>query len=358
MDTTNIVALEIGSSKICGAVGTVDAEGTLTVKIVEEEPLTDSVRYGQPRNIKVASASIQRILRKIQNRLEGRRILSAYVGIGGRSLSSIPTEVERKMPPETEITPELLNRLNLEAKSSMNTDKDILAVEPKAFFIDNTRVEKDPEGMYCSDIRMTASLIVCRKQLKRNIDLLVKENVGLGVAGYVIRPIAEAEMVLTPDEKRLGCMLVDFGAETTTVAIYRQGRLQYLATIPIGSRNITRDITTQNYVEEEAENIKITRGNAFYSGETTDNVTIPEVEYLVVHRASEIIANIKAQIKYASLKVEELPGGIVIVGRGAKLSGFSEKLAKETKMKVRTGTTNSSAVRIGDSRIPSDAVDI
>ncbi|MDE6048708.1 MAG: rod shape-determining protein, partial [Paramuribaculum sp.] len=238
------------------------------------------------------------------------------------------------------------------------TDKDILAVEPKAFFIDNTRVEKDPEGMYCSDIKMTASLIVCRKQLKRNIDLLVKENVGLGVADYVIRPIAEAELVLTPDEKRLGCMLVDFGAETTTVAIYRQGRLQYLATIPIGSRNITRDITTQNCVEEEAEEIKITRGNAFYSGETTDNVTIPEVEYLVVHRTSEIIANIKAQIKYASLKVEELPGGIVIVGRGAKLSGFSEKLAKETKMKVRTGTTNSSAVRIGDSRIPSDAVDI
>ena len=113
MDITTIVALEIGSSKICGAVGTVDAEGTLTVKIVEEEPLTDSVRYGQPRNIKVAAASIQRILRKIQNRLEGRRILSAYVGIGGRSLSSIPTEVERKMPPETEITPELLNRLNL-----------------------------------------------------------------------------------------------------------------------------------------------------------------------------------------------------------------------------------------------------
>ena len=142
------------------------------------------------------------------------------------------------------------------------------------------------------------------------------------------------------------------------MAIYRQGRLQYLATIPIGSRNITRDITTQNCVEEEAEEIKITRGNAFYSGETTDNVTIPEVEYLVVHRTSEIIANIKAQIKYASLKVEELPGGIVIVGRGAKLSGFSEKLAKETKMKVRTGTTNSSAVRIGDSRIPSDAVDI
>ncbi len=358
MDITTIVALEIGSSKICGAVGTVDAEGTLTVKIVEEEPLIDSVRYGQPRNIKMAAGSISRILRKMQNRLEGRKIKSAYVGIGGRSLSSIPAEVERKMPPETEITPELLNRLNLEAKNSANTDKDILAVEPRAFYIDNTRVEKDPEGMYCSDIRMTANLIVCRKQLKRNVDLLVKETVGLAVAGYVIRPIAEGDLVLTPDERRLGCMLVDFGAETTSVAIYRQGRLQYLATIPLGSRNITRDITTLNYVEEEAENLKITRGNAIYSSETADNVALPDVTNLVVHRAAEIIANVKEQIKYASLTPAELPGGIVIVGRGAKLPGFSERVRKETAMKVRIGTATSSAVRIGDSRIPSEAVDI
>lgn len=358
MDSTTIVALEIGSSKICGAVGTVNAEGILTVKIVEEEPLVDSVRYGQPRNIKVASTSIQRILRKIQNRLEGRKILNAYVGIGGRSLGSIATQVERNLPPETEVTPELLNRLNIEAKNSANTDKDILKVEPKAFFIDNVRIDKDPVGMYCSDIRMDANLIVCRKQLKRNVDLLVKETVGLGVAGYVTRPIAEAELVLTPDEKRLGCMLVDFGAETTTVAIYKQGRLQYLSTLPMGSRNITRDITTLNYVEEEAENIKITRGNASYTRETGDSVSLPEITHLVVHRTSEIIANIKAQIKYASLTAQELPGGIVIVGRGAKLPGFSEKVAGETALKVRIGTANSPMVRIGDSRIPSDSVDI
>lgn len=358
MDSTTIVALEIGSSKICGAVGTVNAEGILTVKIVEEEPLVDSVRYGQPRNIKVASTSIQRILRKIQNRLEGRKILNAYVGIGGRSLGSIATQVERNLPPETEVTPELLNRLNIEAKNSANTDKDILKVEPKAFFIDNVRIDKDPVGMYCSDIRMDANLIVCRKQLKRNVDLLVKETVGLGVAGYVTRPIAEAELVLTPDEKRLGCMLVDFGAETTTVAIYKQGRLQYLSTLPMGSRNITRDITTLNYVEEEAENIKITRGHASYTRETGDSVSLPEITHLVVHRTSEIIANIKAQIKYASLTAQELPGGIVIVGRGAKLPGFSEKVAGETALKVRIGTANSPMVRIGDSRIPSDSVDI
>ena len=36
-------------------------------------------------------------------------------------------------------------------------------------------------------------------------------------------------MILTPEEKRLGCMLVDMGAETTTVSIYKEGHLVYFA---------------------------------------------------------------------------------------------------------------------------------
>ncbi len=103
MDDKTIIALEIGSSKICGAVGTVSPDGVLTVKIVEEEALIDCVRYGQVSNIKVAAGSVERILRKIQNRLGSRRVQCVYVGIGGRSLSSISAEVERKMPPETEV---------------------------------------------------------------------------------------------------------------------------------------------------------------------------------------------------------------------------------------------------------------
>ena len=356
MDDKTIIALEIGSSKICGAVGTVSPDGVLTVKIVEEEALIDCVRYGQVSNIKVAAGSVERILRKIQNRLGTRRVQCVYVGIGGRSLSSISAEVERKMPPETEVTADLLDRLKLEVRSGVVTEKDILEVVPREYFVDNSRAEH-PEGMTCSDIRMCANLITCRPQLKRNIDLLVDDKLNLRIAGYIIRPLAEADLVLTTNELRLGCMMVDFGAETTTVAIYRQGSLQYLATLPLGSRNITRDLTTLNTVEEDAEEIKKSRGSAVIGAENAE-MSLSEVNNLVSHRAGEIIANIKEQIKYASLTPAELPGGVVLVGRGAMLSGFSSRLEKELGMKVRSGSSTSAQVRIGDGRIPSDAVDI
>lgn len=68
-----------------------------------------------------------------------------------------------------------------------------------------------------------------------------------------MRQSAIADLVLTSDEKKLGCMLVDFGAETTTVSMYKNGTLRYFETLPLGSRNITRDIMSLNHTEENAE---------------------------------------------------------------------------------------------------------
>ena len=69
------------------------------------------------------------------------------------------------------------------------------------------------------------------------------DRLRLGINGFVVRQIAEGDMVITNEEKMLGCVLVDFGAETTGVSVYKSGHLQYFATLPLGSRNITLDIT-------------------------------------------------------------------------------------------------------------------
>lgn len=75
---------------------------------------------------------------------------------------------------------------------------------------------------------------------------------------YIIRPTAIADLVLTPDEKELGTALVDIGAETTTVAVYKEGTLAFVCTIPMGARLITFDLTSGfNITEEAAEAMKI-----------------------------------------------------------------------------------------------------
>lgn len=51
-----IVAIEIGSSKLRGAIGLADDSGMLDVLAVEEEKLVGSVRYGCINNVEVSNA--------------------------------------------------------------------------------------------------------------------------------------------------------------------------------------------------------------------------------------------------------------------------------------------------------------
>ena len=164
-------------------------------------------------------------------------------------------------------------------------------------------------------------------------------------------------------------MLVDFGAETTGVSIYKNGSLQYFVTLPLGSRNITRDIMSLNYTEERAEELKRIIGDAkniepnIHKNEFDGDPV--EVNNYVRARAGEIVANILEQAKYAGYtNLQDLPGGIVIVGGGARLKGFTELLiqqsnvSQQNNVKIRLGGIPSN-IRISDTRLSSiDMLDV
>ncbi len=86
-----IVAFEIGSSKIRGAVGVVDNSGVVDVIAVEEEKLTDRVRYGCIQNVDVANA-IDTVVERLQAypAVEPRTITGVYVGDSEDARSPAP----------------------------------------------------------------------------------------------------------------------------------------------------------------------------------------------------------------------------------------------------------------------------
>lgn len=361
MDPTYVIALEIGSSKIRGAAGTVDASGTLTVVAVEEERLVDGVRHGWIRNVEEVSSRIGRIVKKLENRLKPRIVRKVYVALGGLTFGTTRHEISRRLPEEGEFTDNMRDEFRREALGTMIPERDIIDVTERRILIDRTHVAQ-PVGAYGQDIKYECNLITARTRARQMFKRVLEEKLHIDIAGFVVRPIAEANLVLTPDEKKLGVVLVDFGAETTTVSVYKQGYLHYLGTLPLGSRNITIDIMALNYLEEKAEELKKIGGSAYADrlGQrfSSDGVSFDEINNYVAARSGEIIANINAQIQYSELSPTQLPGGIVIIGSGAKLSGFNERLEQETKLPVRIGIP-SAYVRIMDGRTQgADAVDV
>lgn len=356
MNERYIAAIEVSSSKIVAAIGKTKGTGSLDIVAVEHEPTGEvGVRYGIIQNLEETSLAVSRIFYRLEQRIpiKPRKIKSVIVGLGGRSLKNITKEVSLSLPEDTEITDEILERLHDQAiHSAIDNTLEVVDAVPRVFKVGNSQTSS-PKGMIGNHISGVFDLIVCRPELKRNIKRTITDKLHLEVDGFVVTAMATGHLILTPEEKRLGCMLVDMGAETITVTIYQKGALHYFATLPMGGRNITRDIASLGVVDSKAEEIKITSGNAL-SETNVPNLVInglklSDISNLVVARSEEIVANIIAQLEYAAIKDSELQGGIVCIGGGFRMKGLLELLEMESGLPVRRGILPE-YVRIEDTR--------
>ena len=124
MDTERyIVAVEIGSSKITGAIGTRSLKGVVTVLGVDTEPLTGRVKRGFIVNPDEVSSKVKRLIRKLNNRIgASKKIKQVYVGIGGQSLHAEDHMISRDYPEGTPITEDIIKRLQEEARESIHNN--------------------------------------------------------------------------------------------------------------------------------------------------------------------------------------------------------------------------------------------
>ena len=345
MDTEKyIVAIEIGSSKITGAIGTRSLKGVVTVNGVEVEPLAGCVKRGIVTNPNEVVAKIKRLILKLNNRIgASKKIKRVYVGIGGQSLHTEDLTISRDYPEGTPITEDMIRLLQEEAREMPIAGANVLEVVRSEVFVDDKlRVGKGE--MSGANLKVNMKLIVAREDLSKSAARCFTGD--LSVVRYIPTPLSTAYVALSNEDRQAGVMLVDFGAETTTVSIYKDGFLRYLSTIPLGGQNITRDIMTLNVTAAEAESFKIRLGSAKMMGEES-NITLRgesgseikslDLSKVVKARIEEIVANVNAHFDYAKCDRKSLGAGMVIVGGASKLSNLTELLAEKCDIKVRKG---------------------
>lgn len=114
-----------------------------------------------------------------------------------------------------------------------------------------------------------------------------------------LAPLAMADSVLTDSEKRAGCMLVDLGADTTTVSVYYKGILRHLSVIPLGGGNVTKDLTCLQIEEPDAEKMKLKYAKAY----TDINNIDPTLNYPI---DKDRVVESKKFIEIVEARVEEI----------------------------------------------------
>ena len=337
-----IVAIELGSSKMTGIAGRKNLDGSINVLAVVKEDSTDCIRKGIVYNIDKTAQALMTIVKKLENNLK-TKITHVYVGVGGQSIRSVKSVNVKNLPVETTVSQDMINEL-MDANRNMSyPEQEILDAATQEYKVDS-QYQIDPVGIQCTRLEGNFLNILWRKTFYRNLNKCF-DNAGIAIAEMYLAPLALAESVLTTAEKRSGCMLVDLGADTTTVSVYSKNILRHLAVIPLGSNNIPKDIASLQMEDKDAENMKIKYGCAYTDNDDIDNTKKYPIDNdrsvdsrkfieIVEARMLEIIENAWYQIP--NEYVDKLLGGIVLTGGGANMKNIEQAFRNTTHIdKIR-----------------------
>lgn len=355
-----IVAIELGSSKVTGIAGQKNLDGSINVLAVVKEPSSSFIRKGAVYNIDKTAQCLQSIVKKLEIQLK-QRITRVFVGVGGQSIRGVRNVVTRDLPAGTIVTEAMVDELVDENRNIDYADQEILDTAIQEYKVDS-QYQQDPVGIQCTHLEGNYLNILQRKAFYKNFNKCF-ETAGIPIAEILNAPLALADAVLTEQERRSGCALIDIGADTTTVSIYSKNILRHLAVIPLGGMNITKDIATLQMEETDAEKMKLKYGSAYTDNNDIDNnlkysidaerqVESRKFIEIVEGRLEEIVVNAWTQM--AGEYEDKLLGGIILTGGGANMPNIERAFRNHTGIeKIRVAKAPVQAVIGGNDDIKS-----
>ena len=353
-----IVAIELGSSKMTGIAGQKNLDGSITVLAIVEENSSSCIRKGVIYNIDKTCQCLTSIIKKLKNILK-QDIAQVYVGVGGRSIRSIKNVIVKDLPGNSIISQEMINEIMDVNRNMTYPDQEILDAATQEYKIDN-QFQTDPVGIQCNHLEGIFLNILWRKNFYNNINTCF-ENANIPIAEMYLAPLAMADSVLNDSEKRAGCMLVDLGADTTTVSVYYKGILRHLSVIPLGGSNITKDLTCLQIEEADAENMKLKYAKAYTDISNIDptlNYQIDRDRYVESKKFIEIVeARVEEIVENAWFQVpveysDKLMGGIILTGGGSNMPEIDKVFKTHTHIeKIRIAKFVSQTVNSKDPKI-------
>lgn len=333
-----IVGIDIGSSKVCAAAGKQDKFGKLQI-IGATFAKCNGVKKGIVVDIDKTSESIKECIRQLEGMIDST-ITEAYISFPGviselvlnKGIVAVSSE-------DREIQESDVKRVIKASKIiTIQSEKEIIGVIPNQYIIDGYDKIKDPIGMSGLRLELDAQLVIAQSTVVNNL-FKGLNNAGIKVKGVIFQPIAESEVVLSHEEIEMGVALIDIGADTSNISLFKDGNIVYNHHISLGGNAITNDISLCLKIPySQAEFLKNKYG---LKGHDQNNNTLVQVKadfnnaikvdldilkQIIEARVEEILMLIDKKLKTSDY-YDDITG-IVIVGGGISLFDGIEEYGK------------------------------
>ena len=372
-----VAALDIGSTKIATLVSQVSVDpvtSEVSVNVVGAAASESrGIKKGQIVDIDEAvEATISSV--EAAERMAGYNLESVFIALGGAHIHSQNSHgVVAVSDPSGEINQNDVDRA-VEAASaiSLPASREVIHVLPREFVVDGEAGVRDAVGMSGVRLEVDTHIVSAASAAVKNLRKAVNE-VGIQIEDLVFSGLASAESVLSPTEKELGCVLVDVGGGTTSIAAYIDGALAYSGVIPVGARNVTNDLAIGLRVSlETAEKIKIAlSNNKMKDKEDGDEMDLERLgvteikkiskktllEGIIRPRLNEIFTMVKIELEREGI-INRIPSGAVITGGGAETAGITDSAKRMLSLPVRIGIPKGVGGLIDDIMMPSFATSV
>jgi cell division protein FtsA len=349
-----LVGLEIGTSKVCAAVGELNADGVLGI-IGLGQARSRGVRKGEIIDPALAAEDIRNAIAEAEQ-MADVEIRSVYLGVTGNHIRSFNNcGVHPVVSADREITEEDVQDVIKNAKAiNLPAENHVVHVIRQHFHVDGQDHIQNPVGMLGAKIEVDVHVIHGHSNRLQNPIRAVK-SLQLEVDNIVFTGLASALALLSHEQKETGALVIDLGGGTTEFAACMHGIVKHTGVLSVGGDHVSNDLAYGLKVPlSRAERLKIDFGSAQVDpaihGQTVTlgsehgfmgrTINLEHLRRIMTARLEEVFELIADDLHTAGL-IHHLGAGVFLCGGGARIPRVRELAESVFELPVSLGRANS-----------------
>ena len=342
-NTENLVVVHLSATAVYVVIGSVVSAKDIRIMGVGQVKNSDFYQ-GQIKHRERLQGAIKQAIQEAED-TANCRVHSVWLTLATPELSSKNSTGDVQVEEDAVRAKDMVQALSNAKSRDLPPDYYLMHCCQQGIYVnDQDFMVDDAIETMAHNISVMYHMMMMPVSSRQNIQKLL-QSCDVGIDHIVFDAVTSAEYSLMSDERQQGVCLVDIGASTTSICVYKENKLIFTHCIATGSHEVTMDISADFGISMiEAEKLKKTHGTVdvnsvdpssffiFKPQGTGDeiNIGIYNLARIIEARYVQIFTEVARQLHDADL-IGYIDKGIVLTGGGSAVKGmipFAKKLLK------------------------------